>query len=49
MQSLIEQMERNLGFVEGSLTPLKHQFQLDIDMWNIVINQMERRTQANSR
>jgi len=29
--------------------PLKHQFQLDIDMWNILINQMERRSYSNSR
>ena len=43
------QMESNLAFVDTTQSPLKHQFQLDIDMWNVVINQMERRAQANSR
>ena len=49
MRALVGQMETNLAFVDSTQSPLKHQFQLDIDMWNIVINQMERRTQANSR
>ena len=43
MQSLVEQMERNLGFVDNSLTPLKHQFQLEIEMWRVVAGQMERK------
>jgi hypothetical protein len=42
-------MESNLAFVDTTQSPLKHQFQLDIDMWNILINQMERRAQANPR
>lgn len=49
MRALVAQMESNLAFVDSTQTPLKHQFQLDIDMWNIVINQMERRSYSNSR
>ncbi|MGZ4855157.1 MAG: hypothetical protein ACXV8X_05540 [Candidatus Angelobacter sp.] len=49
MRALVRQMETNLAFVESTQSPLKHQFQLDIDMWNILIDQMERRAQANSR
>ena len=49
MRALVGQMETNLAFVDTTQSPLKHQFQLDIDMWNIVINQMERRAQTNSR
>ena len=49
MRALVAQMQTNLAFVDTTQSPLKHQFQLDIDMWNIVINQMERRSYSNSR
>lgn len=49
MRSLVQQMEINLVSVDTSQSPLKHQFQLDIDMWKTLLNQMERRAQANSR
>jgi hypothetical protein len=43
MKALVQQMESNLAFVDTTQSPLKHQFQLEIDMWKIVIQQMERR------
>lgn len=49
MRALVGQMETNLAFVDNTQSPLKHQFQLDIDMWNVLINQMERRSYSNSR
>jgi TolA-binding protein len=49
MRALVGQMETNLAFVDSTQSPLKHQFQLDIDMWNILINQMERKSYSNSR
>ena len=49
MRALVAQMETNLAFVDNTQSPLKHQFQLDIDMWNVVISQMERRSYSNSR
>jgi hypothetical protein len=45
MQSLVHQMENNLAFVQTTQTPLKHQFELEIDMWRVVLNGMERRLQ----
>jgi TolA-binding protein len=49
MRALVAQMQTNLAFVDTTQSPLKHQFQLDIDMWNILISQMERRSYSNSR
>jgi TolA-binding protein len=49
MRAMVRQMETNLAFVDTTQSPLKHQFQLDIDMWNILIDQMERRSYSNSR
>lgn len=43
MKSLVQQMEQNLAFVDTTQSPLKHQFQLEIDMWKTTINEMERR------
>jgi hypothetical protein len=45
MQSLVHQMEMNLAFVQTTQTPLKHQFELEIEMWRVVLNGMERRVQ----
>lgn len=45
MQSLVHQMENNLAFVQTTTTPLKHQFELEIDMWRVVLDGMERRVQ----
>lgn len=49
MRALVRQMETNLAFVDTTQSPLKHQFQLEIDMWRALIDQMERRAQGNSR
>jgi uncharacterized protein involved in exopolysaccharide biosynthesis len=49
MRTLVAQMQANLAFVDNTQSPLKHQFQLEIDMWNVLINQMERRAYSNSR
>jgi hypothetical protein len=48
-RSLVSQMERNIAFVDSGLTPLKHQFQLEIDMWNLLINDMQRRLNSAER
>jgi hypothetical protein len=42
-------MQTNLAFVDTSQSPLKHQFELDIEMWKVLISDMERRAQAKSR
>ncbi|HET7441150.1 MAG TPA: hypothetical protein VFJ47_07610 [Terriglobales bacterium] len=40
---LMNQMQMNLAFVQNTNTPLKHQFELEIEMWQILIKQIERR------
>lgn len=46
MKVLVQQMESNLAFVDTTQSPLKHQFELEIDMWRTVIGHMERRLPA---
>ena len=48
MRALVRQMEANLAFVDTTQSPLKHQFQLEIDLWKTLIDQMERRAQGNA-
>jgi hypothetical protein len=43
MKVLVQQMQSNLAFVDTTQSPLKHQFQLEIDMWQTLITEMERR------
>lgn len=45
MNSLLNQMRTNLGYVATTTQPLRHQFELDIDMWQMMLGQMERRLQ----
>lgn len=49
MKSIVQQMENNLAFVDTTQSPLKHQFQLEIDMWKTVIGEMERKIGASAR
>lgn len=46
MKTLVQQMESNLAFVDTTQSPLKHQFELEIDMWKTVIGNMDRRLAA---
>ena len=46
MKAIVEQMQNNLANVSTAQDPLKHQFQLEIDMWNVVIGEMERKLDA---
>jgi hypothetical protein len=43
LKGLLNQMRTNLAFVQSSQTPLKHQFELDADAWQVIIEQMQRR------
>jgi hypothetical protein len=43
MKALVQQMQSNLAFVDTAQSPLKHQFQLEIDLWQTLITEMERR------
>lgn len=46
MRVLVNQMQMNLAFVQNTNTPLKHEFELEIEMWQILVNQMERRLES---
>jgi hypothetical protein len=48
MRAIVQQMQENLAFVDNTQSPLKHQFQLEIDAWTVLLNQMERRAQTSS-
>ena len=41
MRLLLGQMQKNAAFVSAGDTPLKHQFELEIQMWQLLIEDME--------
>jgi TolA-binding protein len=43
MRVLVTQLQNNLGLTTNTTTPLYHQFELEINMWQLTIAQMERR------
>ena len=43
LKALLMQMRTNLAFVQTSQTPLKHQFELEADAWQVIVEQMDRR------
>ncbi len=45
MRVLLNQMQVNLAFVQTSDTPLKHEFDLNNEMWQILLGDMERRVE----
>jgi hypothetical protein len=49
MRTLVQQMQQNLAFVDTTQSPLKHQFELEINAWNTIIDQMERRAQTSGK
>ena len=49
MRVLVTQMQNNLGLTTNSTTPLYHQFDLEIQMWQLLIGQMERRIDRMER
>src|SRR3954471_9040218 len=48
MKALVQQMQTNLAFVTSTQGPLKHQFELEIEMWQLEIVRMERRLGQSS-
>ncbi len=45
MRVLLTQMRNNLAFVQTTDTPLRHEFDLNNEMWQMVLNDMDRRVQ----
>ena len=49
MHVILNQMQSNLAFVTNTNDPLKHQFELDVEMWQMLLNQMDRRIEEMGR
>jgi Na+/H+-dicarboxylate symporter len=43
MHVILNQMQTNLAFVTNTNDPLKHQFELEVEMWQMLLNQMDQR------
>jgi hypothetical protein len=41
MRSLLEQMQTNLVYLPSGYSAVKHQFELEIDMWRMLLERME--------
>jgi hypothetical protein len=48
MRLILNQMQTNLAFVGNSTTPLNHQFELEISMWRVLLDQMDRKVDRAS-
>ncbi|HSS96104.1 MAG TPA: hypothetical protein VLK33_03705 [Terriglobales bacterium] len=46
MRVILNQMRTNLAFVDNTQSPVKHQFELETDMWQVALDQMDRRIAA---
>ena len=42
MHAVLDQMKENIAFVGSTTTPVNHQFQLEIDMWQLQLDQIDR-------
>ncbi|PYX87226.1 MAG: hypothetical protein DMG68_12530 [Acidobacteria bacterium] len=49
MRALLNQLRTNAGFAAQVTTPLYHQFELDNQMWELLLNQMQRHLEAMER
>ncbi|MCI0352172.1 MAG: hypothetical protein L0Z53_22360 [Acidobacteriales bacterium] len=49
MRTLIGQMQHNLAAAATGETPLKRQFQLDIEMWQLLVQRMEKRLEDSAK
>ena len=43
MRVMLNQLRTNLAFVDTTQSRLKHQFELEADMWQMTLDQMDRR------
>jgi len=49
MHVILNQMQTNLAFVTNTNDPLKHQFELEVEMWQMFLSQMDRRIEEMGR
>lgn len=48
MRALLQRMQSNLPAVASGQSPLEHEFQLEIEMWQLLIDQMDAQVKASS-
>lgn len=48
MHALLTQMQKNAAFVSPGDTPLKHEFELEIEMWQVLLRDMDRQVDATT-
>jgi soluble cytochrome b562 len=48
MRALVQRMQSNLPAVASGQSPLEYEFQLQIEMWQVLIDQMEQQVKAAS-
>jgi len=48
MRSLLTQMQNNLASLPSGYSAVKHQFELELDMWRMLLNHVERGSGARS-
>lgn len=46
MRALVQRMQSNLPAVASGQSPLEYEFQLQIEMWQVLMDQMERQIKA---
>ncbi len=46
MHVLLNQMQTNAAFVGSSTEPMRHQFDLEIEMWQVLLNRLDREVGA---
>lgn len=46
MRAILDQMRANLSFVGNNTSPLNHQFQLEIEMWQMLVDRVARHIQS---
>src|SRR5882724_205951 len=49
MHVILNQMQTNLAFVTNTNDPLKHQFELEVEMWQMLLSQTDRRIEEMGR
>jgi hypothetical protein len=49
MHVILNQMQTNLAFVTNTNDPLKPQFELEVEMWQLLLNQMDQRIEEMGR
>jgi hypothetical protein len=48
MHALLSQMQKNAAFVSQGYTPMKHQFELEIEMWQLLLQDLDNKVSGQA-